>query len=104
MFISDSVIILFVVLIVLVVLINIWYFSRSRHILEKWAAQNGYEIVRSEYRMLRKGPFFWSSSRGQSVYYVVVRDARGAEHTGWVRCGSWWWGLMSDQVEVKWEQ
>jgi hypothetical protein len=28
----------------------------------------------------------------------------GGVRSGWVRCGSWWLGLLSDQVEVRWDQ
>ncbi len=37
-----------------------WTFSRSREILEKWASDNGYKLIKSEFRWLRRGPFFWS--------------------------------------------
>ena len=80
-----------------------WNFSRSRALLRQWAQENGYEILESHYRVFRKGPFFWTSSRGQTVYYVKTRDRQGYLRSGWVRCGSWWWGLWSDQTEVRWE-
>ena len=37
------------------------------------------------------------------VYYVKARDQQGNIRSGWVRCGSWWWGLWSDQTQVRWE-
>jgi hypothetical protein len=88
---------------VLVIGILYWHFSRSWSLLRQWTADNGYELLRAEYRTFRRGPFFWSTSRGQTVYFVEVRDRRGHTRTGWVRCGSWWLGLMSDKVEVRWE-
>jgi hypothetical protein len=78
--------------------------SRSRSILEEWAAQNGYEMIKSELRYLRKGPFFWTSSRGQVVYYVGVRDGQGRDRYGWVRCGGWWLGLASNKAVVRWDE
>ena len=80
-----------------------WHFSRSRSILENWAAQNGYEILERQYRTFFKGPFFWTSSRGQMVYYVKVRDQSGQVRTGWVRCGGWFLGMFSDKADVRWE-
>ena len=80
-----------------------WFFSRSRSVLEQWAQANGYEILHSEYRNLFRGPFFWTSSKGQTVYYVKVRDRAGHERSGWVRCGGFWAGLFSDKAEVRWE-
>ena len=82
---------------------TVWTFSRSRKILERWAAENGYQILSSEFRWLRRGPFFWTSSKGQTVYYVVVRTPEGPTKRGWVRCGSFWWGVMQDKAKVRWE-
>jgi hypothetical protein len=81
-----------------------WHLKRSRELLERWADDNRYQIVESSYRHLLRGPFFWTSSKGQTVYRVTVRDAKGVERSGWVRCGSWWTGLFSDKVEVRWEE
>ena len=95
----------FVIVIVVVVGIGAlaWHFFRSRSLLQQWAAENGYEILHSEYRTVFRGPFFWTTSKGQTVYYVKIRDRDGNERTGWVRCGGWWLGLMSDKTEVRWE-
>ena len=80
-----------------------WHFSRSRRLLEGWAARERYQIIEQRYKSLRKGPFFWTSSRGQAVYHVVVRDQAGVRRSGWVRLGGFWRGLHSDDVEVSWE-
>ena len=88
---------------VLVYLSLWWHFGRSSSLLHQWAANNGYHIVRQDYRIFAKGPFFWTSTKGQTVYYVVVEDAAGARRSGWVRCGGWWLGLLSDHVEVRWD-
>jgi len=93
------------VLLVLVICGGAFYFqySRSRSLLEGWAAQNGYEILQREFRYLRRGPFFWTSSKGQTVYYVSVRDREGQVRFGFVRCGGWWLGLWSAKTEVRWD-
>jgi hypothetical protein len=80
-----------------------WHFGRSSSLLQLWAEINGYRIVRKEYRTFFRGPFFWSSSKGQTVYYVVVEDSAGERRSGYVRCGGWWLGLLSDRVEVRWD-
>jgi hypothetical protein len=74
-----------------------WRFSRSAHLLEKWADQNGYRIVSRKY-----GPFYWTP-QGQIVYSVTVEDEQGNQRHGWVRCGSWLLGLLSAHVDVWWE-
>jgi hypothetical protein len=81
----------------------VWYYSRSRSLLERWADASGYEILNSEHRYFFRGPFFWSTSRGQSVYFVTIRDGDGHVRTGWVRCGGFFLGMLSDNTEVRWD-
>ena len=95
-------IVLAIVILVLVIYFA-WYFPRSRSVLEHWAKQNGFEIIHSEFRWLFRGPFSFLSNRGQTVYRVRVRDHHGLERSGWVRCGSIWIGLFSDQAIVTWD-
>ena len=86
-----------------VILIAAWHFTRSRELLERWAVEHGFTIIHGEYRYLFLGPFSWSSGRGQTVYNVRVRDDNGRERSGWVRCGSMSFGIISDKTEVIWD-
>jgi hypothetical protein len=97
-FIFMAALVIFVVIFTLA-----WRYGRSGALLSKWAAKNGFRIIHEEYRFLRKGPFFWTSAKGQTVYYVVALDSAGNKRRCWVRCGSWWFGLLSDKVEVRWD-
>jgi hypothetical protein len=72
----------------------LWHFHRSGSLLHQWADENGYRIVRQEYRTFFRGPFFLTTSKGQTVYYVVVEDQQGTRRSGWVRCGGWFLGLF----------
>jgi hypothetical protein len=94
----------FVVIIVVLVGSIAWHFGRSKSILQQWADKNGYRILQQEYRNFFKGPFFWTSSKGQTVYYVTVSDSAGKVRKGWVRCGGWFLGLLSDNIEVCWDE
>src|SRR5581483_1656083 len=80
-----------------------WHVSRSRSVLQDWARDHAFEIIDREERIFMKGPFFWTSSRGQVVFYVTVRDSEGHFRKGWVRCGSFFSGLFSDRAEVRWD-
>ena len=81
-----------------------WQYIRSRSLLENWARQNNLELVQHEQRFLRRGPFFWTSSKGQTVFFVAVRDRQGQTRYGWVRCGGWWFGLLTRKTEVRWAE
>jgi len=82
----------------------VWHFSRAEAILQRWARDNGYEIVSKEYRWFRRGPFFWWTSKGQEVFYVTIRTMDGRHRRGWVRCGGWLLGVFSDQADVQWDE
>jgi hypothetical protein len=88
---------------VAIILAMVWHFGRSSSLLRQWAEENGYRIVRKRYRNFFKGPFFWTSTSGQTVYYVTVEDDAGNRRSGWARCGGWWFGLLSNHVEVRWD-
>ena len=79
--------------------------AESNNVLaERWAADNGYELLRSEYRMQSQGPFSGPApSEKQPVFYVQVRDPAGAVRSGWVRFRSRLFGLLSDKTDVRWE-
>jgi hypothetical protein len=83
-----------------------WFKASSKAILRKWAKENGFQIVKS-----RQGSFFtgrfkwWTNGRMQDIYFVKVRDQDGHERSGWVRCGSFFGGvLFSNQIEVRWDE
>ena len=92
----------FVVLAMFAIAMLVFHFSRAKSILEQWAEDNGYEIISSEQRWFG-GAFWWRKSKGQEVYYVTVRTPDGQIRRGWVRCGGWFLGVLSDQTSVEWD-
>jgi hypothetical protein len=81
----------------------VWGVTRSNDMVDRWAADNGYRLISKERRFLRRGPFLLTTSKGQSVHYVTVEDANRDQRSGYLRCGSWLGGLMSDKVQVHWD-
>jgi hypothetical protein len=82
----------------------VWHSRRSRTLLERWAERNGYRIIDADYRNFFRGPFFWSTTKGQTVYRVTLQIGVGIVRRGFVRCGSRRLGLLSDRVEVRWDE
>jgi hypothetical protein len=80
-----------------------WHFVRGRALVEGWAQRQGYTLEACECRWLRRGPYLWMSSNAQAVYRVKVRTRDGRLRRGWVRCGGWLSGVLSDQVDVRWD-
>jgi hypothetical protein len=87
----------------IVVLSFVWSASRGKSMLEGWARENGYHIVFREECWFFRGPFFWTTSKGQKVYRVMIEDREGTYRNGYVRVGGWWLGLWSDHVEARWD-
>ena len=92
-----------VAVITVICLVYYWQYSRSRGLVWQWAEQNGYEVLACDCRYLRKGPFVWTSSKGQTVYFVTNRDRDKQVRSGWVRCGGFVLGPLSTRTEVRWE-
>ena len=80
-----------------------WTRYRATKLLGSWAMSNGYQLLQSEPRYARTGPYFWRHSRGQVIYYITIADPRGSRRTGYVRLGGWLFGLLSNQVDVTWD-
>jgi hypothetical protein len=99
---AASVVLLMLIFAAFVIAIFVLRFSRAKSILEQWAETNGYQLVSRKYRWLG-GAFWWRKSKSQEVYYVTVRTSNGQIRRGWVRCGSWFCGILSDQADVKWD-
>ena len=78
-------------------------FGLGQGILDRWAKANGFEVVSQERCWFFKGPFFWTGTRGQEVYRVTVRDGEGRTRSGYVRCGGYWLGVLSEHAEVRWD-
>jgi hypothetical protein len=87
----------------LAVLSVFFRFSRSRSLLDGWARSQGFRIVSREKCLFFKGPFFLTTAKGQDVYYVTVKDAQGQTRRGYVRVGGLFFGMLSENVEVRWE-
>ncbi len=96
-------IVLAVVLGTQVIASSAWYYHRAADRVQTWASENDYTILQEEPRNLAKGPFFWTSGKWQAVFRVTVQTSDGYTRIGWVRCGSWWGGVMSDKVEARWD-
>ena len=75
-----------------------WSFDRGNRLLDQWASQHEYKIVRREYKVFDTAALFRSHSSDQNIYRVTIVDRRGTMKIGWVRCA-----LLGGGIEVKWE-
>ena len=89
----EPIIIPIILVSIAIIAITAGTYSRGRKILESWALKNNYQIISSETRLFSRGPFFWTTTKNQMVYYVTVRTPEGTKN-GWVRCGGWWLGIF----------
>jgi hypothetical protein len=80
-----------------------WTQSRSETLLRQCAARNGYRLLNFERRTLFRGPFFLLTSQRQTVYHVTVQTSDGQTRHAYTRLGGWFTGLLSDDVDVEWD-
>jgi hypothetical protein len=80
-----------------------WHCSRSRAVLERWAAKEDLVILHSERRLSFTGLLFLTDFKSQAVFRVKVRDHNGKVRSGLVTCGSWLFGVTTDEATVAWE-
>lgn len=93
--------------IVAVIAYTTWWFYRIGSMVRRWAAQSGMRLV--SYSVLPLPPYppammVFKTSRGQAIVRVRVYDVELRRmRRGWLRVGSYWWGLLSgDAVEIFW--
>jgi hypothetical protein len=77
--------------------------ERSSQIPNDWARQNGIRLLKAQYCWFWRGPFWLTSSKHQVVYRIQAEAGDGRICSGYVLCGSWMWGLWSNQAQVRWD-
>lgn len=80
-----------------------WIVRRAGEIVKTWATENSLRLVSREMRWLLRGPFLWRNGDVHIVFRVCVVDECGASRVGFIRCGSWFFGLLSNRAHVIWD-
>jgi hypothetical protein len=75
---------------------------RGRAAIQVALEQAGYEVVKMERRIVRQGPFLWTTSNSQIVYRVLVSERSGRQRTAWARWGRTWLP-EPDKLDLKWD-
>lgn len=79
--------------------------SRADSMVRQWASENDFELLHFERCFFTGGFNFFTTSRNQIVYSVRVRDRASHERSGWLRCGSFFGGVIfGSGTEVKWKE
>jgi hypothetical protein len=81
---------------------GIFRVRRARTAVRALLEREGYIVNRIERRLFRQGPLFWTTTRSQIVYRVIVSDTRGQHRTAWARWGRTWLP-KPDTLELRWD-
>jgi len=81
----------------------LWSRRRFRRMLDRWAANEGYEIVFLESQWFGWGPFPMICSKNNALFRIIVKSENGQMRYGWVRLSLYWWGSTKEKIEEKWE-
>ena len=101
---QDAVAVLFVVWILIALAWMVMRSSRAEAMVDRFVKGGGYRLLRKERRTLFRGPFFFSTGRGQEVFYLTLEDREGHVRRCYLRCGGAFFGMLSDNVEVIWDE
>jgi hypothetical protein len=101
---SPFIIVGFLLFGVFLIFITRWQIRRGREMLVPWCAKAGYELIDVDHRYLFRGPFFWRASKSQMVYKISARERGGRVRSGYARCGGYWLGVFTEEVDVRWDE
>jgi len=86
-----------------------WWFYRTRSMVKRWAEHSRLKLL--DYSVMPFPPYppimvTLTTSRNQLIVRMrVYDDSIHRIRHGWLRLGSFWWGLMNiDAVEVFWAE
>ena len=78
--------------------------TSCRRNIREWAEDKGYQILKMNLRMFRKGPYMFRSTEMQVVYNVLVEE-NGTEREGFIRQGGFIVGLglgNKRKFQIRW--
>lgn len=73
---------------------------RCRAMIDAWAWQGGWMVIKAQHRFFRAGPFRFNP--GLPVFHVTLRNSLGRERHAFVRCGHELISVLSDEMVVEW--
>jgi hypothetical protein len=93
----------FAAIVVVATVFHIVHGIRSRSMLDRWAQENGYEIVSAKLALFWWGPFSLMLERDAFVYRISVRDQNDAICRAWARCNGWIAFVSGRKIDVIWD-
>lgn len=73
--------------------------------IRQWAIRKNYKIIKCKICLINLGPFsYFGTSGGQSVFKIEAVSFDGKIRTGYARAGGFFFGLLRERVEVKWDK
>ena len=77
----------------------------ARRRVKQWAARNGYTLLKCKICFANIGPFsYFGTSGSQAVFRLEVMNKEAQIRKAYARAGGFFFGLLRDRVEVKWDK
>ena len=81
------------------------HFVWAKRRINQWASRNNYNVLKCKICLINIGPSsYFGTSGGQSVFKIEVENHEGKIRTGYARAGGFFFGLLRERVEVKWDK
>lgn len=79
------------------------HLQSGQNMLEAWAEKQGCQLLEAEYAAFPlRGPYIWAS-RNQAVYRIKVQFSGGSMRWCWLCCGTPFFGVAVNVIDVKWD-
>ena len=79
-----------------------WTIGYPRYLLKKWAASNGYEILKIRMAFFWQYSFAFEWRKNKSVYRLKVKDERGKIRRCFVRVVNSRGRSLEEKIDVEW--
>ena len=77
----------------------------AKYRINQWALRNNYTISQCDVCLFNIGPFsYFGTSGGQYIFRLTAMNPEGKIRTGYARAGGFFFGLLRERVEVKWDK
>ncbi len=88
----------------LITMYLIWCFYRGKYLITQWAQHNKYELRSIKRCLTDRGPFKYSSTRGQEVYIASVYDSiNNTTRECWIQTGKLWALGFKEPLNISWK-
>lgn len=87
-----------------VFLCSVYLIKHGSRKLKAWAINEGYRVIKSEYKFFSRGPLKWRTSSKQALFYATLQNDNNEIKKAWILIGGKVFSMWSNKVQIFWEE